>query len=141
MSNIVETIKKIAIEAVNASAPSKVLFGEVTQTSPLVITVEQKLVLTREFLVLTKNVTDYVVDVTVNWNTENTALKADHSHTASTNSDISISIDQKNIDLTHKHNISGKKSITIHNALARGDKVTLVQQQGGQKYVVLDKIY
>ena len=30
--------------------------------------------------------------------------------------------------------------ITIHNGLVVGDKVILIRQQGGQKFVVLDRI-
>lgn len=36
--------------------------------------------------------------------------------------------------------LSGRKEITLHNALAAGEKVILLRQQGGQKYVVLDRI-
>ena len=44
------------------------------------------------------------------------------------------------VDLKHSHNIKGKKKITIHNALAKGDEVILLRQQGGQKYIVVDKV-
>lgn len=163
MPNIVELIQEIVKNTNNASALTNVMFGTVTSTSPLKILVEQKLELSEEFLILTKNVKDYTVDVTVNWTTENTSLNANHSHTTNVNSNISVSsdispnddnqkitnkvdgninvsVEQKNINLTHKHNISGRKSITIHNGLANGDKVILIQQQGGQKFIVLDKV-
>ena len=52
-----------------------------------------------------------------------------------------ISIEQKNINLSHNHTITGTKSLTIHNALKVGDKVILIQVQGGQRYIVLDKVY
>ena len=165
MPNLVELIQQIAQNSSDASAPANVLFGTVTSTSPLTVLVEQKLELTSEFLVLTKNVVDYTVDVTLNsWNTDSVSLDADHSHSASTSSSLSVSselspnedgdeitntisgsvdvtIEQTNIDLSHKHSISGTKSITVHNALVTGDKVTLIQQSGGQKFVVLDKVY
>lgn len=163
MPNIVELIQEIVKNTNNASALTNVMFGTVTSTSPLKILVEQKLELSEEFLILTKNVKDYTVDVTVNWDTENTSLNANHSHTTNVNSNISVSsdispnddnqkitnkidgninvsVEQKNINLTHKHNISGRKSMTIHNALVNGDKVILIQQQGGQKFIVIDKV-
>lgn len=34
----------------------------------------------------------------------------------------------------------GAKEITIHNSLAVGDKVVLLQKKGGQKYLVLDRV-
>ena len=46
-----EIIKKMAVGANDANAPTSVLFGTVTGINPLEITVEQKLKLTKEFLV------------------------------------------------------------------------------------------
>lgn len=37
--------------------------------------------------------------------------------------------------------ITGRKKMTIHNKLKKGDKVILIRVQGGQQYIVLDKIY
>ena len=161
-SSLGEVIKKMAVGANDANAPTSVLFGTVTSVEPLEITVEQKLKLTKEFLVLTKNVKDYTVDVTMDWNTETTSLNANHSHYTEVNSNIcvssdispndnnqkitnnvtgevSVSVEQKNINLTHKHSIKGTKSIMVHNALKINDNVILIQQQGGNNFVVLDK--
>jgi hypothetical protein len=161
-SSLGEVIKKMAVGANDANAPTSVLFGTVTSVEPLEITVEQKLKLTEEFLVLTKNVKDYTVDVTMDWNTETTSLNANHSHSTEVNSNISVSsdispndnnqkitnnvtgevsvsVEQKNINLTHKHSIKGTKSIMVHNALKINDNVILIQQQGGNNFVVLDK--
>ncbi|CDD37169.1 putative uncharacterized protein [Clostridium sp. CAG:356] len=161
-SSLVEVIKKMAVGANDANAPTSVLFGTVTSVEPLEITVDQKFKLTERFLMLTKNVKDYKVDVTMDWNTENTSLDANHSHSTEVDSNISVSSDispndnnqkitndvtgevsvsvkQKDIDLTHKHSIKGTKSITVHNALKINDNVILIQQQGGINFVVLDK--
>ena len=161
-SSLGEVIKKMAVGANDANTPTSVLFGTVTSVEPLEITVEQKLKLTKEFLVLTKNVKDYTVDVTMDWNTETTSLNANHSHSTEVNSNIcvssdispndnnqkitnnvtgevSVSVEQKNINLTHKHSIKGTKSIMVHNALKINDNVILIQQQGGNNFVVLDK--
>ena len=161
-SSLVEVIKKMAVGANDANAPTSVLFGTVTSVEPLEITVDQKLKLTERFLMLTKNVKDYKVDVTMDWNTENTSLDANHSHSTEVDSNISVSSDispndnnqkitndvtgevsvsvkQKDIDLTHKHSIKRTKSITVHNALKINDNVILIQQQGGNNFVVLDK--
>lgn len=162
MGSLGEVIKKMAVGANDANAPTSVLFGTVTSINPLEITVEQKLKLTKEFLVLTKNVKDYTVDVSVEWKTESKSLNANHSHTL--NGDISVSsnaevnpnpdniavsinnevnnsltVEQKNINLSHNHSISGTKQITIHNGLKLNDNVILLQQQGGNNFVVLDK--
>lgn len=62
--NLVNIIKKIAQGAEEASAPCNVLYGKVTNIDPIEITLEQKMVLTKEFLVLTKNVVDYKTYIT-----------------------------------------------------------------------------
>ena len=139
MANLVELIQQIVKNNNDASSLADVIFGTVTSTSPLKIVVEQKLELTEEFLILTKNVKDYTVNVTMDWSTETRSLNANHKHSTSVSGDCSVTVEQKDINLTHSHNIKGTKSITIHNALKNGDKVILIQQMGGQKFVVLDK--
>ena len=161
-SSLGEIIKKMAVGANDANAPTSVLFGTVTSVNPLEITVEQKLKLTKEFLVLTKNVKDYTVDVSLDWETENKTLNANHNHTLSGNLSITstaqvkpnpdniavsinnevtnnLNVEQKNINLLHNHSISGTKKMTIHNGLKLNDNVILLQQQGGNNFVVLDK--
>lgn len=113
-NELVKALKKAAVEAVDASKPVNVFFGVVVSASPLKINVEQKMVLGEAQLILARNVTDFKTSATVSWATE----------TAS----------------SHKHDVSGKKEITIHNGLANGDKVILIRQQEGQKYIVLDRM-
>lgn len=160
MADIIEVIKKASLEAMEQGSPSDVLFGTVISTSPLQIQVEQKLILTKDFLILTKNVMDYDVQVSLDWNTNDKSLNANHTHemsgdiqvnstinpnennqTITNKTNSNIGIENANINLTHNHKISGTKSIIIHNALKQNDKVILLQQRGGQKFVVLDKIY
>lgn len=120
---LVKTIKKAAIEAVEATKPVAVLFGKVTSASPLQINVEQKMTLGAAQLVLSRNVTDFTREVTVSWATENKSGGSGDASFAS-----------------HDHSIQGRKKITVHNRLVVGDEVILVRQQGGQKYVVWDRI-
>ena len=101
MPNMIQIIKRAALEAVQESNPTNVLFGTVLSTNPMQIKIDQKIVLTKEFLIMSRNVSDYETKMTVN----------------------------------------GQDSlITIHNALSTGDEVILLKMQGGQKYVVLDKV-
>ncbi len=160
MADIIEVIKKASREAEEQNSPTNVLFGTVISTAPLQIQVEQKLTLTREFLILTKNVVDYDVKISLKWNTNSKNLNANHMHgvegdiqvsssinpnkdnqTISNQISSNMSIQNTDIELTHNHEISGTKTITIHNALEQNDKVILIQQRGGQKFIVLDKIY
>lgn len=119
----VENIKKAALDAVYASNPSGIYFGTVISPSPLKISVEQKLTLTEKHLVLTRNVTNFKTTETISWTSENKSGGSGDSSFAS-----------------HNHQIQGTKEITINNALKAGEKVILVRVQGGQKYIVLDRM-
>ena len=162
-NDLLNSIKKAAQEAVDASKPVALLFGKVLNTSPLEINVEQKMILSSEQLVLTRNVTDYETEVTVHWLTETKLMNANHAHelsgevsvdstaTVSPNPDgenvtiqnnvtNTMAVEQRNINLSHNHSIDGRKSITIHNGLEVGDEVLLLRMQGGQKYIIIDKV-
>lgn len=126
--NIVEIIKKVALDAVNANQDADYCYGTVTSASPLKILVEQKMELTAAQLVLCRNVTNYKTTVTVNvegvdWLTEDKSGGGGYSEFAS-----------------HNHSIKGTKSIIINNALQVGEKVVLMRKKGGQEYLVLDRV-
>ena len=65
-------------------------------------------------MILTKNVMDYETQVEVDWVTK--------------------------VEQEHEHKVEGIKKMKIKNGLQAGNKVILVKQQGGQKYLVLDKV-
>lgn len=100
-NKLLNAMKQAGANATNASNPVVVAFGKVTSSSPLQILVEQKITLGSAQLVLTRNVTDYDVNITINDN---------------------------------------EQTMTIRNALQTGDKVVLLRVQGGQKYVVMDRV-
>ena len=62
-SSIVQLIKQMAVEAVKASRPCDYIVGNVIGTDPLKIKVSNSLVIEDDFLVKTRNVTDYVQEV------------------------------------------------------------------------------
>lgn len=145
-TELVKTIQKIAVEAVKASNPVHICYGEVVSINPLSIAVDQKMILGSKQLVLTRNVTDYDTEVTVDWNTE--TMKVTHGHAISGQNDYSGEPVHSHLwngiltstTTSHEHKIIGRKKIRIHNALKVGNKVILLGQQGGQRYIVLDMI-
>lgn len=96
-SYLIDAFKRTSIEAVNAGKPVEVRFGKVIDTSPLKISLEQKLVLNEGQLVLCRNVCDYEI-------------------------------------------LAGSETVSVHNGLRVGEQVVLLRQQGGQKYIVWDRI-
>jgi len=121
--NMIETIKRAALDAVRASNPCAIMFGNVVSTSPLMINIEQKLTLDESFLILTNNVKDYDVEMVVDHETE---------YTSGGSGDSSFS--------SHNHAYKGTKTFRIKQGLKVDEKVILLRVQGGQKFIVLDRI-
>lgn len=124
---LMKTIKRTALDAVKASKPVEVCFGKVTSASPLKILVEQKLPLGEGQLILTRNVTNFKTYIT-GGNVKN------YYYTGSDTDGGTAPVVP-----SHVHAI-GKVQITVHNGLVVGNEVILIRQQGGQKYIVVDRI-
>jgi len=116
MTDIAALIKRAAAEAVESEKPAAVMFGVVERAEPIAINVEQKMTLTEAQLVFMRDVTDHGVSMTVSHSTETGG------------------------DPAHSHAYTGKKSFLVHGGLQVGDKVVLLREQGGQRFVVLGRI-
>ena len=130
--NMIEIMKQAAMEAMDASQPTAVIEGTVVSAKPLKIQVSQMEPLTKDFLVLCQAVTDYEVEITVDWETDN------HTHTHSISDTYTGGGSAGNN--THKHAVKGKKKITVHQALKKGDKVLMIRQSGGQRFYVVGRL-
>ncbi len=127
-ADLIKVIKRAAVEVVAASKPAEVCFGKVTSVSPLKILVEQKLLLGEAQLVLTRNVTDY-----------QTVITGDNVKDYYYVGKFPDAVIEKPLNPPHKHAV-GRIDIIVHNGLVVGDEVLLIRQQGGQKYVVVDRL-
>lgn len=121
--SLIQVLKKLSKEAIEAEHPCNIVFGVVSNTEPLEITIDQKLILTKEFLVLSRNVTDYDLEMTVDHVTE------------FREGGVSYALFE-----SHNHEYKGKKSFKVHNALKQGEKVIMAMVYGGQQYIVLDRV-
>lgn len=126
-NELVETLKRAAVEAIEAKKPVNVYFGEVVSVAPLKINVEQKMVLGEKQLILSRNVTNFKTSIT-GGNIKN------YYYTGSTTDSGTAPVSP-----SHVHAV-GKIEITVHNGLVVGDEVILIRQQEGQKFIVLDRI-
>ncbi len=130
--NMVQLVKQAAVEAVEAGKPVNLLFGTVVSDKPLKIQVDQQSIYTEAMLVLTRNVTDYELDITVSAQ----SVVISHGHPV---------VDTYTgggtaTEIQHNHPIQGRKKIKIHNALIVGDQVLLARMQKGKRFVVLDRV-
>lgn len=80
MADPIDTIKRAAAEAIAADKPVQLLFGTVISAAPLKIQLDQKATLLEPMLVLTRNVTDYEMDIDVSHWTE---FEKEHQHSTS----------------------------------------------------------
>lgn len=126
---MMDIIKQAGVDAMSATNPTGLYIGEVisitedikqvaldninyhvsTDITELSIKIDQKLTLTREFLILPESLTSYKAD-----------LK--HYHTCDKNTDEKLGL------------------LSIRTGIKEGDKVILMRVQGGNEYVVLDKV-
>ena len=121
---LVQTLQQLAAQTEKAGKPCDYCLGVVESTSPLTIRIDQKDIVTEEFLILTDLVRDYSVDITVSHTTENRAGGGGYAEFAG-----------------HNHDYTGRKKIIVHNGLSVGESVILVQQAGGQEFIVLSRLY
>ena len=121
---LVSTLQKLVAQTNNAMKPTDYCLGVVETVAPLSIRIDQKDILTEEFLILTDLVRDFSVDITVSHTTENRAGGGGYAEFASHNPDY-----------------TGRKKIIVHNGLSVGESVILIQQAGGQEFIVLSRLY
>ncbi len=132
MPDMVQLVKKAAVEAVEAAKPVQFLFGQVISSSPLKIQVDQKSIYTEKMLVLTRNVTEHEIDISISAQ----SIVISHGHPV-TDTYTGGGTAQ---EINHNHPIKGRKKIKVHNGLAVGDWVIMARIQKGKKYAVLDRI-
>ena len=116
-------IKASARSEREESKPCDVLQGTVLSASPLTIQISSKIILDEDFLIVPQHLTNYKVPVDVDWETKSKSGGSAEATFAS-----------------HTHDIKGTFQMTIRNALKEDDTVLLLRQNGGQNFIVLDRI-
>ncbi|MCD9026055.1 DUF2577 domain-containing protein [Cohnella silvisoli] len=111
MSGLLDAIKKAGIGAIGAGQPVAILTGTVTKDNPLEVTVDQRFALTADFLIVPESLTKYEIDA-----------KHTHSYGGGTTGQA----------LPDK--------LLIRRGLETGDKLILLRVQGGNQYLILDRV-
>jgi len=123
-NKILNLFKEIASNTIDSAVPVSILIGSVTQVNPLVISLGANLPIPEERIVLTKNTCEWTMEMSVDHITENRSGGGGYAEFAS-----------------HNHEYKGRKKYLVHNQLQVGDKVLLIQETGGQRYIALDRLY
>ena len=121
---IVNIIKEIASTVIQNGEPMEVIVGEVVSASPLEIKIDPKLPIPEENIILTKNTSEWTMEMSVDHVTENRSGGGGYAEFAS-----------------HNHEYKGRKKYLVHNQLVVGDKVIMLKETGGQRYIALDRWY
>ena len=121
-NRLLEALKQNAIDAYRETNPASVIYGTVVSVEPLAVQISTKLTVPEEFLLLTRNVKKHKIKVDVEYEGIG-------------------KIKIENVQQTGLRELAAEEiEVTVHNELEAGDRVILLQVQGGQEYVVLDKI-
>lgn len=121
---IVNIIKEIASTVIQNGEPMEVIVGEVVSASPLEIKIDPKLTIPEENIILTKNTSEWTMEMSVDHVTENRSGGGGYAEFAS-----------------HNHEYKGRRKYLVHNQLVIGDKVIMLKETGGQRYIALDRWY
>lgn len=123
LANLTEIVKQAALQAMSETEPAGIVFGTVETVRPLSVRLDQKTVLPESFLLLTHNVKTHQVDMTMQHTTEK-----------------SEGGDGEAAFAEHAHACSGIRNVLVHNGLVKGEHVLMLRQQGGQLYIILDRL-
>lgn len=113
---LIEIMQKAGRAATEAGNPVNFEYGTVKSVSPLTVFVNAKKILDENFLMLTNSVKDYYVDMEVGFMTGVAGSPP------------------------HSHNVTKTIKVLVKNGLKEGERVLLVRVQGGQKYIVIDRL-
>lgn len=116
--NLLEVIKSAGMQAVDASYPVQISLGTVESINPISVRVDQQTVLPKEFLIVPERLTRYEIDLT-------------HTHQYQ---DRNGSIDSTR---TTEQSLY---PIVIRAGLQVGESVILLRVQGGNDFIILDKV-
>jgi hypothetical protein len=133
LNNLIRAMQQVTKETAGSTNMAGIIFGTVISVSPLKINVEQRFTLESAQLILSRNVTDHTVEMTVAHFTDE---ETQHIHAV----EDTYTGGGTSSPTTHLHGYTGRKKFLVHNGLVKGEKVLLFRVQGGQKYVVWDRV-
>lgn len=126
-SGLIDVMKQAGLDAVENSKPVNLVFGTVTGVNPLVIQITPNLIIYENAgqIKVARQCTDYETSITLlsPWITSESGGGSGEAAYES-----------------HTHQVTGQHRIKIHNGLKTGDYVIMGRVQGGQQYIVFDKV-
>lgn len=125
-NDLLKVIQRAAVKAVESSKPTAFNYGKVISSEPLIVEVDQKIQLGEKQLSFGESLQEYETEVEVE--IEEMELE------------LELQIDGETVKALAKGTGKVKGKGLIKRSLDAGTEVILVRMQGGQKYVVYDKV-
>lgn len=125
-NDFLKVMRKAAAEAVEAGKPTAFTYGKVISSDPIMVEVDQKIQLSEKQLSFGESMQEYETEVEVE--IEEMELELD------------LQINGETVKALAKGNGKVKGKGLIKRSLDAGAEVILVRMQGGQKYVMYDKV-
>lgn len=116
---LLEIIKQAGVGAVEAGYPVAILLGKVVSAEPLEIQLDQRDTLPASFLLVPERLTPYSIDV-----------RHTHAYEDRNGSGTTGGVTEESLP----------EPLVIRRGLEAGDSVLLLRMQGGQQFVVLDRL-
>lgn len=139
-SVLINAFKQISNGVMDSKKPFAFAIGKVMSPEPaLKIMVDQKLILSSKQLILTNSVRDYYVEMQTVGETLNQTDGTEH-YTEYEGRPTTVPEDYNGYD-EHLHKYKGKKWWKVNLKLQAGESVLLMRTDGGQKYIVLDRVF
>lgn len=113
---MIDVIKEIVQKTVAASDPTGIMYGEVVSVEPLEVNIDQRFTVPEEVLIVPEGLRHFEINL-------------HHSHLYTEGGE------EKETSLALP-----EEPIVIRRGLELGDKVLLLRAQGGQQYVVWDRL-
>lgn len=137
-SAFVGLMKEAAVGAMGSTKPFSFSLGMVIAQKPLKVQIDQKLTLGEKQLLLTNSVRDFYVKLTTCGESEGepdgTAHRTEKSVRPPTAAEDYGAFD------SHDHEYKGDKWFKANLSLKVGETVLLIRLDGGQKYIILDRL-
>lgn len=125
-NDLLRVIQKAATDAVEARKPTAFIYGKVISDEPLMVEVDQKIQLGESQLVRGESLTEYEGEVEVELEEMELELE------------LEMEDGPVQVKASGKGRVKGK--VKMCRLLEAGTEVILVRMQGGQKYIMYDKV-
>lgn len=145
MADIAGAIRETIANYNNAVKSAGVLFGTVKTEEPLSIELDTKITLPKRFLAVAQHLTDYEIPYNIlseERATHRDKLKTEFTEVREIDDFYVMHEGRQDVQVGSGSlgNFNGRGTVKLLNHLMEGDRVILLRMEGGNMYIVMDRI-